>query len=481
MRDLHLFFILILFASCSDIETFENSTCINNITTIDAESGLKENQSVIIQDNKIVRIQETKKVNLTGNSTFIDGTGKYLIPGLWDAHIHFAYIEGLAPSMFDLFLAHGVTSVRDTGGKIGFVKKWKDQADADPKNAPRVKIAGPLLDGTPNVYDGSTPSRPVLSVELTDVESAINKVEELDKIGVDLLKAYEMLSPEQFSAIAKIAKEKNLKVTGHVPLSMDVISASNAGLNSMEHLRNLEMSTASNWEELLAIRKKLLAEGKLKEGGVLRSNIHSAQRREAIEKADPEVTKKVLAVLAKNQTWQIPTLSIMTGATHRPFGREDWQASFAYLPDSIGQQWSDGAKSVMKLPPTEDRIKYSNWMNKMVKDLHDAKVEIMAGTDCPIFFLTPGLSLHEELFLLVKAGMSPLEVLKAATLNPAIYFEMEDQIGLVKEGMLADLVLLNDNPLEDIRNTTKIESVFKDGKLFNRSDLDKLFNKLSNQ
>ena len=149
---------------CTPSETlFEGALCIENITTIDPLDGLRENQTIIIQDGKILKIVPTAELKLSTKNQIIDGSEKYLIPGLWDAHIHFGYIEELAPRMFDLFLLYGITSVRDTGGEIMFVKKWKDLATANPTDAPRVMIAGPLLDGMPNVYDGSDVGHPPLS------------------------------------------------------------------------------------------------------------------------------------------------------------------------------------------------------------------------------------------------------------------------------------------------------------------------------
>ncbi len=458
---------------------YPGAYCITNISTIDSESGLQEAMTVIVKGNRILKIDKTETFNLSASNEIIDGTGKYVIPGLWDAHVHFAYIEELAPSMFDLFLAYGVTSVRDTGGKIDFVKKWKNKALSSPQDAPRIMIAGPLLDGMPNVYDGSTPNRPALSLGARNVEEAVKLVNQFDSIGVDLIKAYEMLTPDQFEAVANQAKKKGLKVTGHVPLSMDVIAASNAGMNSMEHLRNLEMSCASNADELLAIRRKMLSEGASLEGGILRSNIHNAQRIEAIDKFDEEKANKVLSVLAKNETWQIPTLSIMTGSTNRPFTRQEWMDSFNYLPESVRTTWKDGAERVGAMPISEDRIKYSDWLKKMTSKINQAGIDIMAGTDCPIFFLTPGLSLHEELALLVESGLTAAEALEAATLAPARYFNLEEELGLIKDGYLADLVILNSNPLDDIGNTKEIDAVIREGKLRSRTDLDQMLLNLS--
>ncbi len=458
---------------------YDDAYCIANITTVDVEQGLRESMTVIVKGDRILKIDKSVNFNLSPSNQIVDGTGKFLIPGLWDAHVHFAYLEELAPAMFDLFLAHGITSVRDTGGRLGFVKEWKDRALASPRDAPRVMIAGPLLDGMPNVYDGSTATRPPLSLGAMDVEEAVALVDRFDSVGVDLIKAYEMLTPEQFEAIAKRARERGLKVTGHVPLSMDVISASNAGMNSMEHLRNLEMSFASNSDELLAARRKMLREGSSLPGGDLRANLHSAQRLVAIENYDEDRATEVLTVLAKNKTWQVPTLSIMTNSTNQPFTRPEWKASFRYLPEPVRTSWIEGSERVAALPITEDRTTYSEWLKKMTGKINEAGIGIMAGTDCPIFFLTPGLSLHEELSLLVESGLSPMEAIDAATLAPAKYFKLEKELGLIKEGYLADMVVLNSNPLNDINNTKDINAVIRNGKLRTRSDLDQMLEALA--
>ena len=471
-----------LLSTCSPQKLrFEEAICIENISTIDPEAGLKEHQTLIIQDGKIIKIVPSEELQLDPQNEIIDGTGKFLIPGLWDAHVHFSYIEDLAPRMFDLFMAYGITSLRDTGGKIDFVRKWKEASLANPTEIPRLMIAGPLLDGLPNVYDGSAPSRPPLSVGLGTVEDVVSQISLLDSIGVDLLKAYEMLSPEQFQTVTRLAKEKKLKVTGHVPLSMDVISASNAGLNSMEHLRNLELSCAANAEELLSQRQTLLRQGRNDPGGILRSRIHQAQRETAIQNYDEAQAEKVLSVLAKNQTWQIPTLALSTGFVARPYLRPDFQTSFAYLPDSIQRQWIQNIEAFKARPVTQFNQDYTAWILEIVKKIHEAEIGIMAGTDCPIFFLTPGRSLHEELAVLVKAGLSPLEALKTATLNPAKYFNLEGELGAIQENMLADLIILDANPLDDINNTLRINGVIKQGNYFDRAKLDQLLSTLEEQ
>lgn len=457
---------------------YEGAICIENISSIDPRDGLKKNQTLIIREGKIIKVAPTASLKLSPENKILDAKGKYVIPGLWDAHVHFAYIEELAPRMFDLFLAYGITSVRDTGGKIDFVSKWKKKALENPQEAPRVKIAGPLLDGMPNVYDGSTPMRPELSVGTATVEELEAQIHSLYEKGIDLLKAYEMLTPEQFKTVTRMGKELGLPVTGHVPLSMDVSSASNAGLNSMEHMRNLELSCASNADELWAVRNQMLEAGKNDAGGDLRSRIHSVQRVIAVENYDERVADEVLAVLAKNKTWQVPTLALSTGMVKQPFSEPAFQESFQYLPDSLEKAWLAGAARVSKVNLSDFNKAHSTWMFNMVNKVHKTGIDIMAGTDCPIFFLTPGRSLHEELRVLVEAGMSPLEVIKSATLNPARYFGMEDELGSIQENMWADLLILNANPLEDINNTLEIDAVIREGKVYDRGDLDEMLEKL---
>ncbi len=465
------------FQSCTTT-TEDNSLIIHNVTLIDAKNGQQKAMSIRIEENKITEVTASTNIKIAGGATVIDGTGKYLIPGLWDAHIHLTYNNNLTPVMFDLFLKYGITSVRDTGGELDLVLPLKEIADKSPKNTPRVKISGPLLDGIPTVYDGANPRVPKLGIGLKSVEDAKRQIDELAESGVDFLKVYEMLSPEVFNAILKQADSLGLPVTGHVPLSIDAITASKSGMRSMEHLRNLEMAFTKDWDSLLKVRQKMLLDGVSKSGGKLRANIHAAQRAYALENSDEAQKKLVLDQLDENEVWQVPTLNIMTVASLRFFGTDEWKATFDELPDSVSIGWKERLERYLKSPINEEMATYGEWMLQMIKTLKEANVPIMAGTDTPIFFLTPGYSLHEELALLVKGGLTPLEALDAATLQPAKYFNMENELGTIEKGMLADLVLLNANPIENIRNTTNIKAVIKDGKLHNQKALDSISNRL---
>ncbi|MFK7931863.1 MAG: amidohydrolase family protein [Saprospiraceae bacterium] len=451
------------FFSCQTATT--TGTIIQNVNVLDVVNGLRKNQTVVLQNERIYSITDGSKINPAATATVIDGTNKFLMPGLWDAHVHMVYDEAISPVMNDLFLAYGITSVRDTGGQLHLLKKWREEAKKNPNTTPRLMVAGPLLDGDPVVYDGS-PGRPPLGMDASSAERAKRTVDSLAAAKVDLIKSYEMLTPEAFKSVIETAASHNLVVTGHVPLSMDVISAAKMGLRSMEHLRNLEMSCAENWEALLTDRRNLLEIDSL-QGGVLRSRIHAAQRSAALKNQSPEQTQKVLAALAENDVWQCPTLTINAFSVHRLWADETYRTSYSYLPDSTEQQWTKRSLELSEMPADSARGEFGRWSIDLVDELEKNKIGILAGTDTPIAFLTPGLSLHHELELLVQGGLTPKQALTAATLRPAQYFNLEKEIGVVEAGKLADLLLLNANPLENISNTQQIETVFRNGKMIN--------------
>lgn len=473
IRHFYLYFFGLLLLGCAgEKQNQETIWAITNVTVIDSKQNQLDNMSVLVDGNKIQAVSPSAEFELPKSAKVIDGTGKYLIPGLWDAHVHLTYDQDIGPSMFKLFMANGVTSIRDTGGQLDLMKPYREAADAAPASLPRLKMSGPLIDGLPRVYDGSSPFRPNLSVGANSVSQAKNRVNELASEGVDLIKAYEMLQPEVLEAILEAAAAKGLPVTGHVPLSTDVISASKAGLRSIEHMRNLEMSCTKDWEKLMETRRKELEDGASEAGGDLRSRLHQLQRTYAIENQDPEVRAAVLATLAENNTWLVPTLTILAFRENRVYSRASWLEQFKYLPDTIASRWTASAQRLAKMPLDSAGIRFAEWGYDMVGRLPEAGVGIMAGTDTPIAFLTPGFSLHEELRLLVQSGLTPLQALEAATVRPAEYFNMEDELGTVEVGKIADLLLLDANPLENIEHTQRIRAVIKDGHYHDRETVD---------
>ncbi len=470
-----IFFSLHMLGCSNQVRISDNSYVIKNITIIDPIDGLQLTKHVVITNDIITMILDNDN-EFTGNvNNIIDASGKYLIPGLWDAHIHFSFDTTLAPFMPGLFLAHGVTSVRDTGGPLDLVLKMKDLSFMDSINNPSVYIAGPLIDGTPNVYNNSSPSFPLLSIENTnifDIES--NVLEIIDK-EVDLLKAYEMLTENQFLALMRIAKKTNLKVTGHIPLSMTLFSAIDSGLNGIEHLRNFALSVASNSDELYKERLELLKNLDDLPGSDLRSLIHFKQRNRALDSIDNNKFEAAANLLASKNVWQTPTLFLYRNSSKKTFKDPSFIPELNKLPDQIKQKW---VKEISYIDTIIDKngLRYSKWLEEATGKLHKLNVPFMAGTDTPIGYLIPGRSLHIELEVLVESGFSNLEAIKTATINPATFFGLEDKVGRIKNGYKADLVILNSNPLDKIRNTQDIYKVIKNGHLLSTKYLDSLIN-----
>ena len=465
---------LIILTSCEEKkDLYENAIIIDNITIIDPVGGLQHKKSVIIEDNLIGKIYSSGDLNLSKKNKIIDGKGKFLIPGLWDSHVHFAYDTLFTSSMSGLFLAHGVTSVRDTGGEIDFVSEIKNKSIENMKTHVRVKMAGPLIDGKFNVYDGSSSSFPPLSIQNKEEKQLEEQVLELIDKGVDFLKAYEMLTPEQFKILGKIAQENGLKLTGHVPLSMDVIDASNLGLNSMEHMRNMELSTSKLSEELIQERKDLLRNEFNLSGSALRRSLHQKQRMKGVYSLDSTKLDEVVNVLYKNKTWQIPTLALYLNFAKQSYKLPSEIETLDILPNQLESKWKN---EILESPISQNKemIDYTDWSMSMVSYMHDRGIEFMAGTDTPIGYLIPGYSLHQEMATMAKSTMTNLDVLRSATYNPAYYFGMGDYLGRIASGYIADLIILDENPLENIENTKTINSVIKDGYVLNRKALDSI-------
>ncbi len=467
---------LILSACSSDTpDSKEKIYAFRNISVIDAVNGQRDGQDVIVTGKRITQTGRAGEISIPRGAMSIDGSGKFMIPGLWDAHVHLSNSDAAMPELFPLFVANGILYVRDTGATLESILdlrgKAKEALDSEGM-APHIFITGPHIDGMQLSW--------VSSVSAGTVEQARLRIDTLMKAGVNEIKVYDLIPRDVALEVFSIAKEHNYPLCAHVPLAMDVVEASNAGLTSMEHMYNLEMACSADWDSLLTMRRQMIAEGKEKSGQSLREGIYRAQRLHSFRTQDNNRRDTVLNTLAKNGTWQVPTLVIIAQEEHRMYNREDWKKTYRYLPASIRNRWEQEAARKSSQTPSEEGLAHAGWAYDMVKRLADAGIGIMAGTDMPLSFLTPAYSLHEELALLVQAGLTPLQALESATLKPAEYFGIENRQGAIAEGMLADLVILDANPLDDIRNTSKINTVMTNGHLHTREALNTILNQLEN-
>lgn len=469
MRHFYFFWSLIFsFLFFGSLSLASEKVIIENVTLIDALNPVRDNMTIVLKGDVIESIEESrsKSVIIEEDDIVINAKGKFLIPGLWDAHVHLTFIPELDyKSAFDLFLLNGITSIRDTGAVIKKLNPAINFVNENPNSAPRLFYSGPLIDGNLRVYKGQEPGFPELSIgvsENTDIETVIF---DLLEQGVTFLKTYEMLSKETFLNLLKIANQNNLKVTGHIPLDIDLIEAIDAGLDGMQHIRNLELACAKNAKNLLNQRKQLIENSKTLPGSALRTKIHQLQRFDSIKNIDKKRCNKIIKYLATKNVFQTPTLTINTASSKRFFADSKWRETYKFLPTKVQRNWKTNSLKLAKETQTENDQIFNDWSMKIVGQFNMHGVKIMAGTDTPIAFLTPGFSLHKELELLVEAGLTPLQALKAATVTPAQFFGLENKMGTIDLGKYADLIILNNNPLDSIKNTQNIHTVIAKGKI----------------
>ena len=470
MKKFIFFLAFFLLLSTSQDIFSSKRVVIENVTLIDAGNPIREDMTLIIDGDKIVSINKSNigKTKRLDDDIVVQGRGKFVIPGLWDAHVHLTFIPELDyETAYDLFLMNGITSIRDTGAILEKLKPAIDFAKKNPLKTPRLFYSGPLLDGTPSVYKGTESGYPELSVEINEDTNLTALINNLIEQEVSFLKTYEMLSEKIFINLLKISEEKNLKVTGHIPLGIDLYKAVDYGLDGMQHIRNLELACTKDSAEGLSKRLLLLDNLESIPGSALRSKIHQAQRYSSIEDFDEDRCMKVIEHLAVNNVFQTPTLTINTVGSKRFFANEQWQETYKFLPNVVKDRWLKDSEFMTQQPLNDSYKTYQDWSMKMVDLFNKKGIKILAGTDTPIGFLTPGFSLHKELELLVESGLTPLQALRAATITPAEFFDLEDKMGTVEVGKFADLVILNNNPLNDIKHTQDIHAVILKGRISN--------------
>ncbi len=437
---------------------------IEGVTLVDAAGESRSDQRVVTLGDRIVWVGAMGAGGPPA-SRVIDGRGRFLIPGLWDAHVHFLYDPELTDAMASLFLAHGITSVRDTGGDLERLVELRSGWGREGVAAPRLFVSGPLLDGALVVYDGATDEQPELGTGVPDAPAAREKVRWLHDRGADFIKIYELVSPVVFGALVAEARALGMPIASHVPLSL---TADVAGpeTGSMEHLRNIELACASDWRSLLEARRVRLRSYDAGRGYELRRELHESQRLPAIAAYDADRCRVVLASL--RQTMQVPTLRLNAFNRSRPDREPQWWSALEALPISVQDRWRRIARELDDGDARSD-MTFADWSLFLVAEMKAQGVPIAAGTDTPIRLAIPGDSLHRELELLVRSGLSPREALFAATLAPARFFSLQDEMGQIAPGMRADLVLLAADPLLDIRNLRQIEGVMSQGRWLSKA------------
>ena len=440
----------------------ESPLVIIHVTVIDG-TGAKAalDQTVVIKGHRIAAMGKAGEVFIPKGASVVDATGKFLIPGLWDMHVH-TLEEGRPKEFFPLLIANGVTGVRDMGSPMSdlqAVTMLRNQIDGGEIMGPNTVAGGPLLDG-PN------PMFPKLSIAVSNETEARQAVRELQSGGVDFIKVYSLLPRDAYFAIADEARLRHIPFAGHVPESVSALEASESGQRSIEHLSGVRLACSTNEAEL----RQVLLEARAKSDASLLYRVLRHVYAKSKESYSKEKAKALFSRFVANDTWQVPTLVVARFlAQMERNSKKDPRPALARK--RLGNDpWveyctADQFESVSK--STQNALDLVNAMKR-------AGVKFMAGTDAPNPLVVPGRSLHDELELLVQAGFTPLEALQSATRNPAEYLGRLDTLGTVEKGKIADLVLLEANPLEDIGNSRKIWAVIVNGRILLRPELDEM-------
>jgi hypothetical protein len=440
---------------------------MTQVTVLDTVTGKEiPDRTVVISGDRISEVTANNTAKLPSGAQVLEGKGKYLIPGLWDMHVHALFPERV-DSMFPMFIANGVLGIRDMGDSMPL--KEIDQLRKDTRSGarlgPLIVASGPILDGRPK------PLRQNF-LAITTPEAGRAEVDTLKSGAADLIKVYSWLSKDTFLAIGDEAKKQKIFFAGHVPFSVSTLEASDAGMNSMEHMAGVYLSCSSREDEL---RAEMLKGGpNLNGSDRIRLEIF-----DATDSYDEAKGAKVFAHLAKNRTWQVPTLTAVWANARRFDARVTSDPRLKYIPLSVQQRWSEEAKSSTT---TAAFAKFHAQKLRILGDLHRAGVPVMTGTDEAWYqaYTYAGFSLHDELSLLVRAGFTPMEALQSATIGPARFLGWDKDLGSIETGKFADLVLLDADPLSDISNTQKINTVVVHGRVLDRKALDSLLTDAAN-
>jgi imidazolonepropionase-like amidohydrolase len=414
-----------------------SNTACTHVTVIDG--AVSEDQNVIFSGDRITAVGPSPLTSVAVGARIIDGRGRFLIPGLWDCHAHLSYFK---QSALPVLLANGVTSVRDMGGLLDEVYRWKTETNCGIRPGPRIFCAGPILNGKVfNEYQ----------VAVTDAAEARGTVRVLKSVNVDFVKVDAAISRDAYFGVQSECQERGLRYVGHMPRAITPEEASNAGQWTLEHVGAFADRFASQ--------------------GVADNDMAATLARFRTHEAPA-----MFAVFARNRTWFTPTLIASKSAIHlgdhQPDPRDKYvSASCKRITEELLKRPS--YQSFLAPGSVERQEREFAQLPPLVEQMHSSGVPLLAGTDFAVSVICPGFSLHDELELLVESGLKPVEALQTATSNPATVLGQDD-LGAIKAGNLADMVLLDANPLTDIRNTRSIRMVISRGECFDRDGLDQL-------
>jgi imidazolonepropionase-like amidohydrolase len=423
-------------------------TSIIHVTVVDVATGSElKDQTVKLNGNRIAFIGPTQEAD-SALPGAVNAHGAYLIPGLWDMHIHVHDTNELP-----LYIANGVTGVRIMSGERDMAAYRAELARQSP--VPEIYLASAIVDGSSPVWPGS--------IVVKNAADARRAVDDIKTGSADFVKVYTRVSRDAYFALADEAKQQHIPFEGHVPDAITAQEASAAGQRSIEHLTGIAEACSSQAERLMGalnrvefFRERLVIEA------------------EGFRTIDQAKCHALFDEFRRNDTWQVPTLTVLRLWGSLDDSKFTSDARLAYIGRRSRDRWQDGTE------PQRRRWSFEQFQlarslftieEHVVGSMFRAGVPMMAGTDAMNPYCFPGFSLHDELALMVESGLAPLAAVQAATINPAKFMGRSAELGTVETGKIANLVLLRADPLADIHNTTQIQGVWLEGKYFDEAAL----------
>ncbi|MTI39298.1 amidohydrolase family protein [Fulvivirga lutimaris] len=449
MKKLSTLLLFTIFISCQNKHTEEVDLLLLNVNVVDVASGtIQQDQLVAVKGDTIAAVVSADNAANYSSTETIDATGKYVMPGLWDNHVHFRGGDSLIAEnevFLKMFLDFGITTVRDAGGDITpAVMEWRMQIAAGTMTGPTIFTSGPKLDGSKPAWAGS--------IKIDSVNDISPALDSLQSIGTDYVKLYDgNLTKEMFYEIIKAAESRGMKTTGHMPMSGDINTAIDLGLDGSEHLYYILKACSPLADSLTELGL----------GYGMMSTI--------LETYNPKLAATIFKKLADNKVSVTPTLYIMKVLTELADTDHSADSLLTKIGDGViatYQRRIEGAKRA-KASGNTSRYEMRELVKTMMRPMYDAGVNIVAGSDCGASnsYVYPGESLIGELQQMVGMGLTPREALITSVVNGPKFFDLEVKYGAVEKGKIADLLILNANPLEDIDNVLEKAYLIKSGNL----------------
>ena len=441
---------------------------ITNASIVDVTNNkIIPHRLIAISGDTIKAIDDIKKVKQYTADRYIDIADKYVLPGLWDMHVHFRGGDSLAEAnkkLLPLFLFYGITTVRDCGGDITpSVMDWRKQITKGTLDGPKIFTSGPKIDGPNSTWAGS--------LEVETPEEISHALDSLQKINVDYVKLYESkISRKSYLGIIAQAEKRGIKTAGHMPYTVTLKEAVDQGLDASEHLYYVFKACSS------------------KEDSITKAIIESEQTGNTISlpaalplvynSYDATTADRLFKYLAKKKFSVTPTLFISKIIGELKETNHTGDKLLAYIDPKIQATYALRVNSAKRQSDeaTMFRKKFDLKARELVPLMYRAGINIMAGSDCGATnsYVYPGESLHEEVKQLVAAGLRPAQALQSATINGAKFFGVSNFYGSIQKGKCSDLVVLDANPLVNVRAIDQVNMVLSNGRLYSRKDLDNL-------